>query len=180
MAATSHFMNWVIKTGNILEEPADVLVCSAKVFLNLSGGVGGEILLRHGDAMQRELHGHLARNNLRFVQQGDVLQTAPHGLPCNAVLHAVALNGFYETSETVVRDVVEQSLSIAASLAARTVALTALATGFGRLTMRDFAAAIAPLTETDHQPIERVIICVRREADRVELTTALNIVSLPQ
>ena len=33
-------MRWTIKHGNILNEPADVLICSANPFLNLSGGVG--------------------------------------------------------------------------------------------------------------------------------------------
>jgi hypothetical protein len=43
-------MKWTVKSGNILDENADVLICSANVFLNLSGGVGGAILLRCGDA----------------------------------------------------------------------------------------------------------------------------------
>ena len=166
-------MDWILKSGNILDEPSDVLICSANVFLNLSGGVGGEILFRHGDAMQRELHDHLARNNLRFVQQGDVVQTAPHGLPCKAVLHAVAVNGFYETSEEVVSRVVERSLRIAASLGSGKVTLTALATGFGRLTMRQFAAAIGPLKENEYAPIKRVIICVRYDSDRDDIAAAL-------
>lgn len=46
-------MRWTLKSGDILDEPADVLVCSANVFQNLSGGVGGAILLRYGDAVQR-------------------------------------------------------------------------------------------------------------------------------
>lgn len=46
-------MRWIVKQGDILAEPADVLVCSANVSLNLSGGVGGEILRRYGDGMQK-------------------------------------------------------------------------------------------------------------------------------
>ena len=147
------------------------------MFLNLSGGVGGEILLRHGGGMQRELHDHLARNNLRFVQQGDVVQTAPHCLHCKAVLHAVAVNGFYETSEEIVSRVVETSLRTAASLGAGKVTLTALATGFGRLTMRQFAAAIGPLKANEYPPIERVIICVRHDSDRDDLAASLGVTS---
>jgi hypothetical protein len=34
-------VRWTVKCGDILDEPADVLICSANIFLNLSGGVGG-------------------------------------------------------------------------------------------------------------------------------------------
>jgi O-acetyl-ADP-ribose deacetylase (regulator of RNase III) len=167
-------VNWIAKTADILLEPADVLICSANVFLNLSGGVGGEILSRHGDAMQRELHGYLAEKKLRFVDRGDVVRTLPHGLPCKAVLHAVAVNSFYETSEVAVRDIVEKSLSLAGAFGARTVTLAALATGFGRLRMPQFAAAIAPLTGREFPPIGRVTICVRLEDDRDALAAVVT------
>jgi O-acetyl-ADP-ribose deacetylase (regulator of RNase III) len=165
-------MNWSITSGDILDEPADVLVCSANIFLNLSGGVGGEILLRGGRGMQDELHQYLTRSGKRFVQQGDVVVTAPHGLPLKAVLHAVAVDGFYQTSPEIVRSVVEKSLRIAASLGAKQVSLTALATGFGRLPMARFAQAIAPLGGLDFPPIERVVVCVRNEDDREQLRAA--------
>jgi O-acetyl-ADP-ribose deacetylase len=167
-------VNWIIKTGNILDEPADVLICSANIHLNLSGGVGGEILLRHGDAMQRELHAYLTRNNLRFLQQGDVVQTAPRGLPYRAVLHAVAVNGFYETSPEILRRVIDKSLRMAASLEATSVALTALATGFGRLTMRQFGESISCLQRDAYSPLKCVTICVRHEKDRINLATAFE------
>src|SRR3954470_16058184 len=83
-------MRWTIKQGNILDEPADVLVCSANVFLNLSGGVGGELLLRYGPEMQQQLHRYLTDRRLHFVQQCDVVPCGPCGTPYKAVLHAVA------------------------------------------------------------------------------------------
>src|SRR6267154_4979749 len=98
-------MNWLLRQGDILQQPADVLICSANVFLNLSGGAGGEILLRYGDAMQRELHQHLSDLKLRHVNRGAVIQTSPCGTNFKAVLHAVAVNGFYESSPAVVENV---------------------------------------------------------------------------
>ncbi len=88
-------MRWILKHKSILDEPADVLVCSANVSLNLSGGVGGELLLRYGDQMQHELWRHLADNGLKYVQTGDVVATGPCGAPCRTVLHAVAIDAFY-------------------------------------------------------------------------------------
>ena len=158
-------MRWTVKSGDILDEPADVLVCSANVFLNLSGGVGGAILLRYGDAMQRELHESLARNGKRFAQRGDIVVTSPCGTPYTAIVHAVAVDGFYQSSPEAVRRLVEASLDRAAAMGARRVALTALATGFGRMSMRDFAGAIEPLAGREWPPIEEVVVCVRNSSD---------------
>jgi O-acetyl-ADP-ribose deacetylase (regulator of RNase III) len=163
-------MTWTFIHGDILDVPADVLICSANVWLNLSGGVGGAINLRCGPGMQLELHAHLADRSLRHVPPGEIVRTAPWGLAFNAVLHAVAVNGFYETSVDVVRDVTERSLREAAALGAKRVALTALATGYGRLRLRDFAAAIEPLRSIKFAPIEEVAVCVRTETDLHELT----------
>ncbi|HEY2587991.1 MAG TPA: macro domain-containing protein [Tepidisphaeraceae bacterium] len=158
-------MRWAVKAGDILDEPVDVLVCSANVFLNLSGGVGGAILLRYGDPMQRELHETLARRGKRFAQRGDLVVTSPCGTPYKAVIHAVAVDGFYQSSPEVVRGLIEASLERAAAMRARRVALTALATGHGRMSMRDFAGAIEPLVGREWPPIEEVVICVRNSSD---------------
>lgn len=158
-------IDWRIKHGDILDEPADVLICSANVFLNLSGGVGGEILLRYGDEMQKALHRSLAERNLRFVRQGDVVQMSACGTPFKAVLHAVAVDGFYQSSPAVITELVSRSLTMAADLGARKVALTALATGFGRLSMQQFGEGIVPLVGMDFPRIQEIVICLRTEVD---------------
>jgi O-acetyl-ADP-ribose deacetylase (regulator of RNase III) len=167
-------MEWIFKVGDILEEPADVLICSANVFLNLSGGVGGEILLRFGDAMQRELHAYLRERGLRHVEPGDVIATSGGGSRFRAVLHAVAVDGFYQTSADVITALVEKSLTMAASLGATRVALTALGTGFGRLTMSQFAEGILPLQARQYPPIEHVIVCVRKTDEREQIARAIQ------
>ena len=48
-------MRCTLKAGNILDEPADVLVCSANPHLTLSGGVGADLLARYGGRMQSAL-----------------------------------------------------------------------------------------------------------------------------
>jgi O-acetyl-ADP-ribose deacetylase (regulator of RNase III) len=166
-------MNWVLKYGDILREPADVLVCSGNVFLNLSGGVGGEILLRCGDAMQCELHDTLKNRGIRFVERGEVVKTSACGLPFKAALHAVAVNGFYESSPAVIGKTVSNALREAAGLGAQRVALTALATGFGRMSMRQFAEGNLPLLSEEFPPVREVVICVLKEFERDELATAL-------
>lgn len=98
----------------------------------------------------------------------------PCGTPYKAVLHAVAVDGFYASSSEVVRDLGEASLARAAMLGARRVALTALATGYGRLGMQDFANAIAPLRTREWPPIGEVVICVRSKLDAEALSRAFH------
>lgn len=166
-------IRWIPKHGDILDEPADVLVCSANVLLNLSGGVGGGLLLRYGSQMQQELHRHLSERHIRHAAQGEVVATAPCGSPYKAVLHAVAVDGFYQSSSTIIQAIVAKSLGTAASLGAKRVSLTALATGYGRLTMQQFAEGIRPLMTRTFSPIEQVVVCVRNEADQDVLVAAL-------
>lgn len=166
-------MRWVLTHGDILDVQADVLVCSANVYLNLSGGVGGEILRRYGDTMQKELHGYLADRNLRFVQPGTVVPTSSCGTPFTAVLHAVAVDGFYQSSPSIIGRVVTTAFEMAAAGGARCVTLTALATGYGRLPMQQFAEGISPLMKAEFPPLSEVVVCVRHESERDELQAAL-------
>jgi O-acetyl-ADP-ribose deacetylase (regulator of RNase III) len=170
-------VRWTVKQADILDEPADVLVCSANVFLNLSGGVGGEILLRYGDAMQQELRCYLAGCGLHFVRQGEVVSCGPCGTPFKAVLHAVAVDGFYQSSPAVIEAVVAHSLRVAASLGAQRVALTALATGYGRMSLADFAAGLRPLLAQEFPPVAEVVVCLRNPHDAEELSAAVTAVS---
>jgi O-acetyl-ADP-ribose deacetylase (regulator of RNase III) len=167
-------VRWTIKAADALSEPGDVLICPANVFLNLSGGVGGEILLRHGDAMQTELHAWLAASGRRHVDRGDVVLSSGAGTRFRAVLHAVAVDGLYQTSAAVIEAVVKQSLTRAAELSARTVILTALGTGFGRLSMTEFGRGLSRLRNDHLPPIDHVVVCVRRphEADQIRLASS--------
>jgi O-acetyl-ADP-ribose deacetylase (regulator of RNase III) len=123
--------------------------------------------------MQRELHAWLAARGRRFVERGEVVVTGAHGVPVRAVVHAVAVNGFYETSAEIVGDVVEAALRAAAELGARRVALAAVGTGYGRLSMREFARGIRRRMSINIPPIEDVAVCVRNAGDRADLTNLL-------
>jgi O-acetyl-ADP-ribose deacetylase (regulator of RNase III) len=154
---------WSLKECNIIDEPADVLVCSANVSLNLSGGVGADLLGRYGTKMQNELHQIIATRTPHAARQGEVFAYSGNELPYKAVLHAVAVDGWYHSSPDIVRKIIEQSFQMAISLNAKKVALTALATGFGDLTLTDFADAIRPLLDRDFSPIKDVCICLMED-----------------
>src|SRR5262245_36582546 len=146
-------MLWRLRQGDVLDVPADVLVCSANVYLTLSGGVGGAFPLRCGPQMLTALERHLAERGVRHVERGTVVEMPPCGSPYRAVLHAVAVDGFYDSSPQVVAEVIEASLRRAAALSAKTVALTGLAMGYGRLTVAAFAAGLGRVIGQSFPPV---------------------------
>jgi O-acetyl-ADP-ribose deacetylase (regulator of RNase III) len=158
-----------LRQGDILDVPADVLICSANVYLTLSGGVGGAFLLRYGPAMQEALQQYLAERNLRHAERGQVIEVPPCGSPYRAVLHAVAVDGFYDSTSEVISGVVRAGLEQAAALAAQTIALAGLAMGYGRLSVAEFARGLGPLIGRTFPPIEVVIISLRSREDVEEL-----------
>ena len=151
-------MKLLLQQANILDIPADVLVCSANVMLNLTGGVGADIVARYGTEMQAELHEMLEGRTPKCAVPGEVFVCHTAGLPYLAVLHAVAVDPFYHSSPEVITATVERAMTIAVELGAETVALTALASGFGDLTLDDFAAGVRPLLAQEFAPIERIVI----------------------
>jgi O-acetyl-ADP-ribose deacetylase (regulator of RNase III) len=158
-------MRWQLHQGDILDIPADVLVCSANVYLTLSGGVGGAFHLRYGPAMQEALFNYLSDRGIRYVAQGDVIAMAPHGSPYRAVLHAVAVDGTYDSSLQVIARAIRTSLQRASEFSPQTIAMTALATGYGKQPMSSFAAALATVIGEEFPPIECVVIGLRHKSD---------------
>lgn len=132
-----------VRSGDVLDEAVDVLVATANVKLDLSGGVNGGILSRGGAGVQAELRAHLAGLGRTWVEPGTIVTTGPGPLSVRAIVHAVAITGFYESSRELVTKTIVAALAEAARLGARTVALPALATGYGPLSVVDFAQALA-------------------------------------
>jgi O-acetyl-ADP-ribose deacetylase (regulator of RNase III) len=167
-------MRWTLKTGNILDEPADVLVCSANPHLTLSGGVGADLLARYGAAMQVVLEKVVRQRTPHFIPQGQVIPYTDAALPYRAVLHAVAIDGWYDSSPRIIEQTITTALRMAASYAARRVALTALATGFGHLSLAEFADGIRPLLGRAFPPIDEVCICLMEDYRVRELSEHLK------
>jgi O-acetyl-ADP-ribose deacetylase (regulator of RNase III) len=166
-------MHWLLKQKNILDEPADALVCSANVTLNLSGGVGADLLARYGTRMQQELHERIRHRSPRCASRGEIFAYAGPEMPYKVVIHAVAVDGWYESSPAVVQDVTRNALEMAAKHAARKVALTALATGFGRLIFSEFAKGLEPLLAAEFPPVAEVVICLLLDFEVADLARAL-------
>jgi O-acetyl-ADP-ribose deacetylase (regulator of RNase III) len=132
-----------VKAGDILDEQVDVLISTANTQLNMSGGVNGAILHRGGSGVQRELREHLAKLGRHWVEPGSVVRTGPGPLAVKHILHAVAINAFYESSVELVAATIAKALAACAELSARSAALPALATGYGPLSVKQFAEALS-------------------------------------
>jgi len=166
-------MRWQLKLTNLLDEPADVLVCSANVALNLSGGVGAELLGRYGNKMQTALHEVVNKRSPRAALRGEVFAYVGEEVPYKAILHAVAIDGWYESSPQVITEITRKALQMAAGYGARKVAFTVLATGFGHLTMADFAAGIRPVLNDQLPPVEEVVLGLLQDHQVAELARQL-------
>ena len=133
---------WTATVGDLLDVSAEALICSANPQLNLSGGVGGALLLRYGDAMQEFLHGWLRQSGQRCVTPGTVVAAPPCGLPYRVVVHAVAIDAFYETSAELISKTYDNAFAVVSQMGCRTIASACLACGYGRATPELFAAAM--------------------------------------
>jgi len=164
---------WVIKQKNILEEPAEALICSANVNLLLTGGVGAELFTRYGQAMQIALKQTLQGRSPHCAQRGEVIPYTGAEMPYRVVLNAVAIDGWYASSPGTITEIVRKALRMAAEYGAKKVALTALATGFGHLTFAEFALGVRPLLMEQFLPIEEVMICLLLDFEAAELAKHL-------
>jgi O-acetyl-ADP-ribose deacetylase len=149
---------WKLKHGEILDLKADGLICSANVQLNLSGGVGGAILLRYGDEMQRWLHDFLREKKLKYLRPGECVIAPPSGTPYKAVAHAVAIDGFYETSPDFVEQTYGAALRELAELGCHTVVAACLGCGYGRFPASEFVKVIASVSRKVHTGIDQVTL----------------------
>jgi O-acetyl-ADP-ribose deacetylase (regulator of RNase III) len=167
-------MKCSVKVGDLLDEHADVLICPANPWLNLSGGVNGAILMRGGQAVQDEIQAHLRSAGRTAVEAGTVVRTGPGPVCAKHILHAVAIDPFYGSSVELVKQVFESALGAAASLGAITVAMPMLATGYGPLTAEHFGLALADAIRRDWSPIEHLTVVVRGDDDAIVLQRRLN------
>jgi O-acetyl-ADP-ribose deacetylase len=167
-------MRIAIEVGDVLEFKSDVLISTANPWLNLSGGVNGAILTACGPTIQDELHAHLKQRGTSAVPAGTVVRSDPASLPFKHILHAVAIDPFYDSSIELVRSTLSKALEMAVVLGATSVALPTLATGYGPLSVSEFGDCVAPLVKNPSFASLSVIIVVRCKDDAVILNALIN------
>ena len=159
-------MKTEVLVGDVLNVAADVLISTANPWLQMTGGVNLAIMVRpRGEFVYEELQRYLRDAGTRHVEPGTVVCTGPGSLPVKNILHAVSIDRSYDSSVELVADTIIGSLTKARELGARTVTMPALATGFGPLSMADFANALRKALERDWSPLETLKVVLRREED---------------
>jgi O-acetyl-ADP-ribose deacetylase (regulator of RNase III) len=159
-----------VLVGNVLDVPADVLISTANPWLQMTGGVNLGIIVRpQGEFVYEELQRYLRASGRRFVEPGTVVCTGPGSLPVKKILHAVSIDPSYDSSVELVAKTIVRALEQARELDARIVTLPALATGFGPLSMEEFATALRQAIERDWTPLEtlKVVLKHEEEAEKV-------------
>ncbi len=120
-----------IRVGDVLSEPADVLISTANPWLNLSGGVNGAIREAVGPDLQTELHELLKQQGMSALPAGNVVRSNAYTLPFKHILHAVRLTLSTILPQTF-RATFARALDMVLELQALTVSSPTLATAMGQ------------------------------------------------
>ena len=156
--------SWRVQHADLLTIPADGLICSANPSLNLSGGVGGAILLRYGAEMQHFLHAHLQQQQLRHVQPGTVVISPGFGSPFKHVAHAVAIDAFYDTSAELIFQTYRTAIDDLSKVGCRTIAAACLGCGYGRCPESEFLKSIERLIAVSLENIDDITLATTDES----------------
>ena len=164
-------MKVMVTVGDVLEATADVLISTANPWLNMSGGVNGAICERE-PGIQSELRAHLESIGESAISAGSVVRTSAGALSFSHIIHAVAIDPFYDSSQQMVGDTLSAAFKLAVSLDAKSIAMPTLATGYGPMTIEGFAQAFKN-SVLDPFSIMTVEIVVRSEEDAATINEIL-------
>lgn len=167
-------MNVIFKVGNIVEERADGLVCSGNVKLNMSGGVNGALLQGGGEAMQAALHAFLKSQGRAYVEPGFAMRIGPEPFHFKSIVYTVAIDPFYDSSVELVVKSLANAFSILAEDGCETVAVPALATGYGHLGKADFGGALRLCLAKRDWPFQEVRVVLKSDIDQAEVQSGYS------
>jgi O-acetyl-ADP-ribose deacetylase (regulator of RNase III) len=164
-------MNVVVTIGDVLDVSADILISTANPWLNMSGGVNGAIR-QCCPAIQDELRDYLDSIGKPAVSAGTVVLTSAGSLPFSHIIHAVAIDVFYDSSVELVGQTLAAAFDLAGTLGARSVSLPTLATGYGPMSIADFARAFVQ-SVVGRYNLDSVTIVVRSSENAKTINSVL-------
>lgn len=116
--------------GDITRQSVDAIVNAANAELVLGSGVAGAIRARGGPVIQAECDAHGP------IEVGQAAITGAGELPARFVIHAASMSLGGSASESSVRASLRSSLDLAVAHGCRTIAVPAIGTGVGGLSMQ--------------------------------------------
>lgn len=154
-----------IQRIDVLDLDVDALIYSTNVMLNCSGGVGACLVNRYGREVQEDLYRLLHDRGSKHAERGEVIQHVSAGLPYSRVFHTLPCNGFYETSFEIISDILHRCLrECVSSPDVRSIALSALATGYGHLKYEEFfPIAASVIADPEFASLESITIGIYDE-----------------
>ena len=154
--------------SNIANHEADGLISTGNIYLNMSGGVNGELLHQGGKAMQQQLHTWLKKQSLHYVEPGFAMVIGPEPFAFKCIVYTVAVDGFYGTNDELVKTCLRKGLAMLAEAGCRSAAVPALATGYGPLKKEEFGRILREfLDEEGDFGMERIDVVCERDIDEV-------------
>ena len=128
--------------GDIFTTKADYFISSGNVLLNMSGGVNGGLLELYGVALQRELHDEIKRLSIKSVNPGYCYKFQAKIGSYESVVYSVGIDGWYESSQSLVIKTIHGALDIMSPLSGGIVVVPAIGTGYGKLSKAEFGIAL--------------------------------------
>ncbi len=101
------------------------------------------------------------------------MRSNAYTLPFKHILHAVAIDPFYDSTKDIVGATFEKAIDMALELQALKVSSPTLATGYGPMSISDFGSAVAPVLKKSSLENLTLNLVVRREDHEIELQEAL-------
>ena len=86
----------------------------------------------------------------------------------------MAVDAWYHSSDDVVGNLLRKAFRRAADLRAQKVAVVALATGYGRLSMEDFARGLHSAIPSDDTTIRTITVVVQKQDQVREILAVLD------
>lgn len=143
--------------GDITTSTADVMVSTANPSLALTGGIGGRLMEISAPGYQAELDALRARLTAgRPLPRGAIVRASGGGTRFPDILHAVAIDAFYKTNDDVIAGLTERLVLQAQRRGGASVALPALATGYGRVPLPACARAMRDGVERARLRLDRL------------------------
>ena len=158
-----------VQIGDITTVQADTIVNASNSRLVLGAGVSGAIALVAGPGLQAEM------SAMAPIKPGQVVVTGAHGMPsARFILHAATASGQPDIISRALEGILEQC----ESLGLDSVALPALGTGTGGLSMERCARVLRGAVEEHCRTSShalRIILVVRAASDHDAFVGVLSV-----
>ncbi len=143
----------VIEEGDLTDCAVDAIVNAANTTLQLGSGVAGAIAEKAGPSVQAECDRHGS------IGLGEVALTGAGDLPAAHVIHAASMELGSSTSEEALRQVTRAVLDLAEAQGFKTLAMPAIGTGVGGLSVQrcaEIMLAEVQAAEADRSSLEEI------------------------